>query len=75
MARFFGILVLVAAVVVGVAWYCGWLQLSTDRTNGDPSYTVTVDKEKIKVDEGRAQQKLQDIEHKVQEKVAPATHP
>lgn len=75
MARLIGMLVVVVAVVIGVGLYRGWFHFSSDRSNGDPTYTVTMDKEKIKEDEARAKQKLQDMEHKGQEKVAPATQP
>ena len=75
MARFIVVLVLVAAAIIGAAFYFGWFQLSADHTTTNPSYTVTVDKDKIKEDQAQAEKKLQDMGHKVQEKIAPATQP
>ena len=75
MAKKLLILLLLVAVGVGVGFYLGWFHLSSDRSNGDPTYTVTVDKQKVKKDEARAKKKLQELEHTVKEKVAPATQP
>ena len=75
MIRLISTLLLLVAVVAGVGYFRGWFQFSSDRSNGDPTYSVTVDKDKIKEDEARAKKKLQDMEHKGQEKVAPATQP
>ena len=75
MARLAFIIILLLAIVIGVGFYVGWFHLSSDRSNGDPNYTVTVDKEKIKADEARANKKLQEMGQEVREKVAPATQP
>ena len=75
MAKTLLILILFVAVGIGVGFYLGWFHLSSDRSNGNPAFTVTVDKEKVKEDEARAKKKLQELEHKVEEKVAPATQP
>ena len=66
---------LLVAVLVGVGLYRGWFHFSSERKDGDASYTVTVDQDKMKDDEARANKKLQDVEDRVRQKVAPATQP
>lgn len=75
MAKLLLIFLLLVVVVIGVGFYLGWFHLSSDQSNGNPAYTVTVDKEKVKADEARAKKKLQELEHTVKERVAPATQP
>jgi hypothetical protein len=68
-------IVLIAAAIFGIGFYLGWFRLSTDHAAVNPSYTVTVDKDKITEDKDKAVDKLQDVEHKVAAKIAPATQP
>jgi hypothetical protein len=75
MARLFFVVVLILAVVIGAGFYLGWFQVTSDHSTTNPSYTVTVDKDKINEDKAKAEEKLHDVEHKVQARIAPATQP
>ena len=51
------VVVLLLVGIVGVGFYRGWFQLSTDTTDQKPSATITVDKDKIHADEQKAKEK------------------
>ena len=48
-----GVAVLLLVILVGLGFYQGWFQLSTNNTDDKPSATITVDKGKIRADEKR----------------------
>jgi hypothetical protein len=45
--------------------YQGWFYFSTSGTDHKSSATITVDKEKIRADEGRAKEKVEEFGQKV----------
>ena len=51
------VVVLLLVGIVGVGFYRGWFQVSTNNTDQKPSATVTVDKDKIHADEQKAKEK------------------
>lgn len=73
MGRLVLVVVLLVAGVVGLGFYQGWFQLSTDRSDQKTKIAITVDQEKMQQDKKKAQEKLQDLEHKIEEKTKPST--
>jgi hypothetical protein len=68
-----GVLVLLAAVFVGVGFYQGWFHVATAGTDGNPGATITVDQDKIKADAEAAKEKAKDLQDKAKDKTdAPA---
>jgi hypothetical protein len=61
------VIVLLLVGFVGLGFYRGWFQVSTDTTNPKPSATITVDKDKIRADEQTAKEKIGGGAGKVQE--------
>jgi uncharacterized alpha/beta hydrolase family protein len=71
MKRLFILLVLIAAVTVGLGFYLGWFTLTTQTTaDGKQNVTVTVDKDKIKAAEQKAKDKAKDLGNEAREKAA-----
>ena len=62
------VVVLLLVGIVGLGFYRGWFGLSTNNTDHTSSATITVNQDKIRADETRAKEKVQDIEHKAKEK-------
>jgi len=67
MKRFLIVLLLLAAGVVGLGFYLGWFQLSTGSTGEKSNFTITVDQNKMREDEEKAKQKVQDAGKKLKE--------
>jgi hypothetical protein len=63
------VVLLLVVGIVGVGFYRGWFQLSTDSSTERPNATITVDKDKIHADEQEAKDKVQGFGHEVKEKV------
>ena len=67
-------LVVLLLIVIGVVgYYRDWFQLSTDSTDKDTTFHLTVDKEKLKEDEEKAKQKLQEAGEALKEKAKEVT--
>ena len=62
------VVVLFLLGIVGVGFYRGWFQLSTDTANQRPSATITVDKDKIHADEQKAKDEMQGFRQAAKEK-------
>jgi hypothetical protein len=56
--------------MVGVGFYRGWFQFSTDTETQRPSATITVDKDKIHADEKKAKDEMQGLKQTAKEKTA-----
>ena len=63
------VVVLLLVGIVGVGFYRGWFQVSTDNTDQKPSATVTVDKDKIHADEQKAKEKMEGFGQEAKEKI------
>ena len=63
------VVILLLVGIVGLGFYRGWFRLSMDNTDHQPSATVTVDKDKIHVDEQKAKDKVQGFEQEAKEKI------
>jgi hypothetical protein len=70
MKRFFGGLLILAVLVICLGFYLGWFSLSTDQDSHQSKVTVTVDRDKIREDEERAKDKMQELRKKVTDKTA-----
>ena len=68
MRGFLVLLVLLAVVIVGVGLYRGWFEVSTQKTEDKSSVSITMDKNKIKEDEEKVKEKVQDLEHQMKDK-------
>jgi Na+/H+ antiporter NhaB len=66
-------LILAVLILVGLAFYLKWVRVASSSTDGKSGVTVTVDKDKIKEDERKAREKVQDLGHDVKDKAA-ASH-
>jgi len=62
MGRFFTTLILIFAALAVVGLYRGWFHVDSDNT---PSVTVTVDKDKIRRDNDKINDRLGDAAHQV----------
>jgi hypothetical protein len=62
--RFLGILVVLSVLVACIGYYRGWFQAESSDINGQPTVSVTVDKDKLNQDKASARQEVQDLGHK-----------
>jgi predicted negative regulator of RcsB-dependent stress response len=67
MKRLLIVFLLVVAGVVGLGFYLGWFQLSTISTDQKTNISITVDQNKMREDEEKAKEKVQDAGHKLKE--------
>jgi hypothetical protein len=70
MNRFFIVLVLVAAGIVGLGFYQGWFHIESEKADGKSNVTLSMDKGKFQQDRKIAQEKVQDVGNKMKDKVA-----
>jgi hypothetical protein len=73
MRGFLTLLVVVALCIIGVGLYRGWFQFSTERKDDKPTVSFSVDEQKLKADEEKAKEKIQDLEHKLRERTSGKT--
>jgi predicted negative regulator of RcsB-dependent stress response len=71
MLRLLGVLVLLAAVVIGLGYYLGWFRITADRTDQNTNITIQVDQEQMEEDRKKVQEKLEEVGRKAKEKVSP----
>jgi len=63
MIRFLGVLAVLCILVAGVGYWRGWYHAESHDELGQPTVSVTVDKEKIDQDKATAQQDVQNLGH------------
>lgn len=73
MSRFLVVLLLLVIGVVGLGFYLGWFQFSTDHTEQKSNFSITVDKDKIEKDREKATEKVKEAGHTIQEKISSGT--
>lgn len=61
MRKFLGTLVILAAIVVGVGFYRGWFDVSTDDQSSETNVELKIDKDKIKQDAEAASEKAREL--------------
>lgn len=67
------LLVLLVIVIGLLGYYRDWFQFSSDSTDKNATFHLTVDKEKLKEDEEKAKQKLHDAGQVLEEKAKEVT--
>ena len=67
------VVVLLLVGFIGLAFYRGWFQLSTNNTDQQPSATITVDKDKINADEQKAKDEMHSFGREAKEKIGDRT--
>jgi hypothetical protein len=70
MRRLLFVIVLIGACVVALGFYQGWFRIRSDNTDGKSNVTLSMDKDKIKEDEKKAQEKVEDVGNKIKGKIA-----
>ncbi len=69
MNRFFVVLLLLVAIIVGAGFYLGWFQFGWNNVDNKPKVEFQVNKEKIRQDEKTAIEDLEKIGSQIKEKV------
>ena len=67
------LVVLLVIVIALLGYYRNWFQFSSDSTDKDATFHLTVDKEKLKEDEEKAKQKMQEAGQALKEKAKEVT--
>ena len=62
------VVVLFLIGIVGLGFYQGWFHFSTNSTDHTSSATISVDQDKIRADEGKAKEKVEEFGQKAKEK-------
>ena len=65
--------ILLLVVFVGGAFYLGWFTFTTDGTGQNEQVHITINKEKVEQDEGRALQKLHSLEQQAESQAQTGT--
>jgi hypothetical protein len=63
MNRILIVLVLIGLGVAGLGYYMGWFRVDSEKTDGKTHITLTVDQDKIKADEKKALEKVNEVVH------------
>jgi len=61
MPRWFIVLVLIVAVVIGLGFYFGYFHVATESSDGTSRITFTVDHRKLQADEKKAEEQVHDV--------------
>ena len=73
--RFLGFLVIVLVVVLVAGYYLKWFNFSTANQGDKANISLEVDKQKIKADEQKAEQKLKELGQKAKESLPGKSEP
>ena len=69
MKNFIVFLVVVLLIVVGVGFYLNWFSFSSSSSDGSMNIGMQVDKDKIKTDVKKGEQKIQETTKDLQDKI------
>jgi hypothetical protein len=69
MKRLLFVLVLVGVGIVGLGFLQGWFHVESDKADGKSNVTLSMDTGKFQEDRKAAQEKVQDVGHKIKDKV------
>ncbi len=61
MKALFGAILLLLACIIGLGFYQGWFHITTHNTDQKSSASIIVDKDKIRADEGKAKEKVEEF--------------
>jgi hypothetical protein len=73
MKRFMVSLVVVAACIAGIGFYRGWFLVASDSSDDKRNVTFSADSSKMKDDEKKVVDKVQDLGHRAKDKAAVPT--
>ena len=62
------LVVLFAVCIAGFGFYRGWFHLATEGSDHAADVTISVDRDKIRVDEEEAKKSVRELGHKAKEK-------
>jgi len=71
MSRFIAMLVVLAVIVIGAAYYLDWFNISKteDKAKNGVDYNVHIDTGKIKADTKKAEEKAKETGSKIKEEI------
>ena len=69
MKRLCSLLVVVGACIVGLGFYQGWFHVGSNKADGKSNVTLSMDTDKFQEDKQTAEEKVQDVENKIKDKV------
>jgi hypothetical protein len=68
MKRVLVVLLVLVIAVVGLGFYQGWFAFSTGGSDEKPNATITIDKDKFRQDEKKAEEKIKEAGEAIKEK-------
>ena len=69
MKTLFGAILLLLVCIVGLGFYQGWFHITTHSADQKSSATITVDKDKIRADEEKAKEKVEEFGQKAKNEI------
>jgi hypothetical protein len=66
-------LVVVAACIAGIGFYRGWFLVTSDKSDDKHNVTFSADSTKMKADEKKVVEKVEDLGHRVKDKTSSPT--
>ena len=71
MSKLIATIVVLAAILVGVAFYLNWFSITKteDKVNNETEINVRIHKNKVASDTAKAKEKAQDAEHKIEQEI------
>ena len=73
MKALFGAILLLVICIICLGFYQGWFHITTHGTDQKSSATITVDKDKIRADESKAKEKMEEFGQKAKDKTGERT--
>jgi hypothetical protein len=70
MTRLLTLLIVLVVCIGALGFYQGWFSIGSTSSEGKSHITLEVDKEKIREDEKKAEDKAKDLEHRAKDKVS-----
>ena len=67
------IVLVMLVLIVGLGFYLGWFDLSSQHNKGEPGVILSVDKAKIEADKNTVVDKAQELGHEAAAKIAATT--
>lgn len=69
MKRLIFVLIVIGVGIVGLGFYQAWFHIDSDKADGKSNVTFSMDTDKFQEDKKAAQEKVQDVGHKIKDKV------
>jgi lipopolysaccharide biosynthesis regulator YciM len=71
--KLIGLSLLALIAAIGLGFYMGWFQFSTDNQNNKSNISLSVDRDKLESDKDKAVDAVQDLGQQAKDKVAGTT--